>query len=212
MNKDLPILKNKWFEVYFGLFGPEIIYSAVNYKDEHSVLIISLIFLKLYIKLPVCDYKQEYDSCHEYGFYFTNEPVATLVLRWGNIYKSYVMPWVRVVVNRYMYNESMLESEIPPYIFNKNYEITYIERHWFKLNFPNDNIEYTITRLESSPNIFSKFKWFLKSKYLIEARVDNRTLTFNTDTLNCIQKQIEFQLDIDNYLHNNGLSTKTTLY
>ena len=206
MNRDLPIVKSKWFELYFGLFGPEISYHTNRWDNEKAVLVISLILCKMYITLPWEDSRRNhYDDYGEYGFYFTNEPVSLLRLCWGGKYKSYIMPWVRVTVDRYCIDDDLKPTLLPSLSeVDINGTLIYPQKPEFECDTMHGNVKYSITRLDSSPNIFKKFKWFIKSKYLIECKMDKTSFTFLTSTISCIPQQIEFQIDISNYLNTNS--------
>lgn len=206
MNKDLPILKSKWFELYLGLFGPEISYHTNRWDNEKAVLVISLVLCKMYITLPWEDsHRNHYDDYGEYGFYFTNEPVALLRLCWGGKYKSFIMPWVRVTVDRYVLNKGFEAKKLPTLSgVDKNGTLIYPEKPKLECDTRYGKVIYSITRLDSSPNIFSKFKWFIKRKYLIECEFNKSNFTFLTDSFLCMPQQIEFQIDISNYLGSNN--------
>ena len=70
MNKDLPLFRCSWLEVYFGLFGPCLTYHTSGYDADNARLVISLIFCQLYIALPwKHTTKHDYDMYATYGFY-----------------------------------------------------------------------------------------------------------------------------------------------
>ena len=199
-NRDLPLIKSNWIEVYFGLFGPELMYYTNNWKNDYSSLVISIILFKFYIKLPwQGKYNNKYTAYNQFGFYFTNEPVDLLRIIKGDVYITYTMPWVRVVIDRYYINKydnvsieyTKVQQLLKP---DKNYELVYPEKTIFNCETVKGPVKYSITKLDSYPLIFSKLKLFLKSKYLIEAKYNELQFTFLTDKIICIPEQIELQL------------------
>ena len=93
--------------IEFGLFGPGLTYHT-NKHDKHR-LVISLIFCKIYIGLPFDCHRNDIENYSVYGFYFDDDP-DKLTLCWKNYRKVITMPWVDVVLQRYLLDRSGLGS------------------------------------------------------------------------------------------------------
>lgn len=203
MNTDLPILKSKWFELYFGLFGPQLTYHTNGYNDDNARIVISFIILKLYITCPWHDNRSTmYDLYGEYGFYFTNEPIPACVWRWGSTYKVFYMPWVRVTKELSLYNTN-LEVDIVEDFKNikfRDFHSTVIanpDKYLFKYQRHGEKYYY-IEGNTSVPlwcNWINKL-WFKKKVYFVTVFTnESRTeyFRFKTDTLICLPEQIDVQ-------------------
>jgi hypothetical protein len=74
-------------EAYIGLHGPAL--EVVGWDDSHNTLIVSFIFLKLFLKIPQWLFKG-YTIDKSYGFNFTQD---SLHMHWGEKTKLWWYPW-----------------------------------------------------------------------------------------------------------------------
>lgn len=200
-NKDTPLIKCKWLEIYFGLFGPCLTYHTSGYDDDNARLVISLIFCQLYIVLPWKHAtKHDYDLYATYGFYSACEP-DRLIFQWGNIYKMMVMPWVRVIVKRNLLDMHNDIVELQDY----SYEAIMNELNEVRCNYVRSTTgygyecEYFVVRQITRPKLFQKVAWFDKISYEVnttfnKAFYGSNGLSFTTNTNIAIPEQIELQM------------------
>ena len=93
------LFRNKSIEVHFGLFGPALSYHTNNYGS--AKFIISLILFKLYIDLPWSHKTKISGGYASYGFCSCDDP-DRIIFQWGNYYKVWRMPWIKIVCARYL--------------------------------------------------------------------------------------------------------------
>ena len=202
---DTPTIKNKWIEVYFGLFGPCLTYHTSGYNDDNARLVISLLICQIYFTLPWKHHtKKTNEYCNTYGFYAASEPARMLFI-WGDCYKAVFMPWSKVIIERELldvHNEPVfcgVFDEVVTYedMMNEIKEIpsNYLnEAHGYGKDF-----RYFVAKIKTCPRIFRKRKWFSRTSY--ECYVDFEkdfngytNLVFNMTNNVCVDKQIELQL------------------
>jgi hypothetical protein len=161
MERDLPIVRSKWVDIYVGLFGPTLTYHTSGYDDDKARLVISLFLLKLYITLP---WKHRTKSTYEfyatYGFYTSTEP-DRFIFQWGDYYKTIYMPWNMICVKMRPvdiygdvidYPDTLKLNECPDIYLKHGCLCGYEFDYW---------VEKKILR----PNIFKKLKCFDKEMY-----------------------------------------------
>ena len=211
MNTNVPILKFKWLEIYFGIFGPALTYHTNGYEDDNARLVISLIFIKLYITLPWKGFKDHtFEMYKEYGFYFTNEPVHQLVWRWGSTYKTICMPWAMVT-----HKITLLDKNSQPGVVYL-YADKYFDMRDAAMSDPdkyhrvyNDQFKYFVEEITLVPLVFRwlKLEWFKKIKYSVNVTKDTYIfMGFTTDNNICLPEQINLQFEIHNMEANNKRS------
>ena len=191
MERNAPIIKNNWIEIYFGLFGPQFTYHTNGYGDN-ARLVISLIIFKFYFKLPwktKSNDKGKYFGVYGhyttgiYGFYTAQEP-DRIIFSWGEQPRYFCMPWtLKVVKSEYIGEESKLVDR--PYT-RKHTNVFYGEiDYWVKRN--------TLRRV-----IWGKIEWFDRYEFIVYTNIkptdSNQTFTFSTDSNVCIPEQIDLQL------------------
>lgn len=203
---DIPTIKNKWIEVYFGLFGPCLTYHTNRYDDDNAHMVISLIFCQIYLTLP---WKHNIKSNADigfnltYGFYSSSEP-DLMIFVWGMRSKVWFMPWSKVIIKRELLNvhgepvvctpddavtyESMLKEVMA---LPSNY---FHEAHGYGMDF-----RYFVARIETCPRLFRRLKLFSKTSYEIYVYFEKdfngyTNMLFNTETNIALPEQIELQL------------------
>lgn len=184
MEKDVPILKNKWIEVYFGLFGPYLTYHTNGYDDDNARFVISLFLLKLYITLPwKTRNKKKYDFYGVYGFYTASEP-DRIIFCWDEKVRYFCMPWVfKVKESKYLGEESRLVDQ------------PFAREHEHKFH---GTITYWIERNTVRRAIWGKINWFDKYEFIVYTNLHqkhtNEMFHFKTKSNICIPEQIDLQL------------------
>lgn len=210
MNKDLPLFRCSWLEVYFGLFGPCLTYHTSGYDADNARLVISLIFCQLYISLPwKHNTKHDYDLYATYGFYSAAEP-DRMIFQWGNIHKMLIMPWVRTVVRRNLFdingNIIVLDDDSYDVISKEIDELpsNYIKsRHCYGYD-----CQYYIVRRITRPKIFKNLNWFDKISYEFNVTFDkpfhdSTVLIFSSNTNLAEAEQIELQMMLKDETYKN---------
>lgn len=201
---DTPTVKNKWIEVYFGLFGPCLTYHTSGYDDDNARLVISLIFCQIYLSLP-WKHHVRHENIHDlyatYGFYSASEPDRLLFV-WGLKYKMLLMPWSKVVVER-----SLLDREGRPVWLgddvdtfdNIEAEVEELPSHYLHEFSCRFDITYFIVKQVTRPKLFRNTNLFSKTSYEIHTHFDKpfngySTMSFNTTQLSAIESQIELEM------------------
>jgi len=210
MNKDLPLFRCSWLEVYFGLFGPCLTYHTSGYDADNARLVISLIFCQLYIALPwKHNTKHNYDMYATYGFYSAAEP-DRMIFQWGNTYKMLIMPWVRTVVRRNLLDINgdivVLDDDSYDSISKEIDELpsNYIKsRHCY-----GHDCQYYIVRRITRAKIFKNLNWFDKIEYEFNVTFDkpfygSTMLIFSSSTNLAEAEQIELQMMLKDETYKN---------
>ena len=199
---DTPTLKNKWIEVYFGLFGPCLTYHSSGYDDDNTRLVVSLIFCQIYLTLP-WKHHSIHENIHDlyatYGFYSASEP-DRMIFIWGSKYKMLLMPWAKVIVER-----SLLDREGGPVWLgddvdtfdNIQAEVDEVPSHYIH-ECTNRDITYFIVKQVTRPRIFKNLNMFNKTSYEVHthfAKAFNgyNSMVFNISQLMAVETQIELQ-------------------
>lgn len=187
MKRDLPIFKNNWIELYFGLFGPCLTYHTNGYNDDNPRLVVSLIFMEIYITLPwKTKSKKRYDFYGVYGFYTASEP-DRIIFCWDEKVKYFCMPWVVKIKNSWYVNED--NTMISP----KPIEHVYSDKWHGVINY---HIEYLTYRRVLWGNIsrFDRHEYRVTTDFKLK---NGEYLTFNTNNFVGIPGYIEVLLLVD---------------
>ena len=197
---DTPTVKNKWVELYFGLFGPCFTYHTSGYNDDNARLVISLIFCEIYLTLPWKHItSKEYDMYPMYGFYYASEP-ARMIFIWGSKYKMLLMPWAKVIVERHLLDREgclvWLGDSVDTFD-NIQAEVDELPSHYIH-ECTNRDITYFIVKQVTRPRIFKNLNMFNRTSYEVHthfAKAFNgyNSMVFNTSQLVAIESQIELQ-------------------
>ena len=195
IQRDLPIIRSKWVDVYFGLFGPCLTYHTSGYDDDNARLVLSLILFKLYFTLPwTHKTKSTYEFYATYGFYTANEP-DRFIWQWGNTYKRWIMPWTMVCVK--MRPVDIYGDVIDyPDTLNINECPDMYLRHDCLHGY---EFDYWVGQQTLRPKLFKKLKWFDKTVYEVHVEFKNnvnghKTLRFTIPENICVLGHIEVHL------------------
>lgn len=205
---DTPTIKNKWIELYFGLFGPCLTYHTSGYDDDNARLVISLIFCQIYFTLP-WKHHSRHESIHDlyatYGFYSASEP-ARMIFIWGAKHKMMLMPWSKVIVERELLNIHgnpvvCTLDDVATYDVMLEEVMALPSNYFHEAEGYGKNFKYFLARIKTCPRIFRKFKLFGKVSYETYVDLENdfngyTKFMFNTNNNICVDKQIELQLMI----------------
>lgn len=166
MERDLPIVRSKWVDIYVGLFGPTLTYHTSGYDDDNARLVLSLILFKFYFTLPwYHKTKSNHDFYSEYGFYTATEP-DRIIFRWGDFYKVLYMPWNMVCVK--MRPVDIYGDVIDyPDTLNINECPDMYLRHDCLHGY---EFDYWVGKKTLRPNGFKKLKWFEKDVYEVHVK------------------------------------------
>ena len=160
--KTFKLLNTKLCELYFGLFAPCIMFYKNGYNNTNR-LEISLILFKIYLSLNSTE-RDDYDVSM-YGFYFKSNP-STFIYIWNGHSKSFLMPWVNVLVKRQLLtvndiiflrdNECLSLAEIKDLMQDK--EIAELCTRYYQCG--ENKYKYYVTYIVKRPVIFKNIKWF----------------------------------------------------
>ena len=197
------LFNNKSIEVHFGLFGPALSYHTNNYYG--AKFIISLILFKLYIDLP-WEHKTKISGGYAaYGFCCCDDP-DRMIFQWGNYYKVWYMPWVKVVCARYLQyvngGYERLQHIIAGYDEVEEVVKQSPERFVRKGNScAAGSYTYYVMPVEIRRRMFLWCDWklFTTKAYEVKVMFDKsynglETLLFDTETDICMEQQVELQI------------------
>lgn len=197
MERDLPIVRSKWVDIYVGLFGPTLTYHTSGYDDDNARLVLSLILFKFYFTLPWCHKtKARHDFYSEYGFYTATEP-DRIVFRWGDFYKTLYMPWTMVCVKMRPVWYDVYGNVIDyPDTLNINENKELYLRHDCLHGY---EFDYWVGQQTLRPKLFKKLKWFDKTVYEVHVEFKNtvnghKSLRFTIPKNICVLNHIEVHL------------------
>lgn len=199
--KDKIILKSNFLEVYFGLFAPCLLYYNNGYVHNNRI-VISLIFFKLYFNIGGAN-KQDSES-EIYGFYFKSDPDAFIIC-WGDYCKTFLMPWINVLINRYLLttddiilpidNDCLSLKELDEYIHNEKTEA--LCTRYYSCN--GKTYRYYVTYIITRPALFKHIPLFNNDSFEIYTTLDKpiegkSRFKMNTKYNIAIEKQINSQI------------------
>lgn len=188
-NRVLPIFESENFEIYAGLFGPQLTLHRSPYDGNR--LVISLIFLKFYILLS----KKFSKEAGIYGVYSETKP-DRLLFCWGDSCKRMLMPWAMIVAEKRLIDiyGDVVEQVTEEY-FER--ELDCYDTSYFKKE---EGYMYYVTLLRMRPSWFKNCKSLTKEMYDVKVFLDNgNEMSFITRSGVCIPQQINFYMDIDKY-------------
>lgn len=194
MERDVPILRNKWIELYFGLFGPCLTYHTNGCNDDNARLVISLIFMEIYITLPwKIRSKKRYDFYGVYGFYTASEP-DRIIFCWDEKVRYFCMPWVVRIKDSWYIDKNETTTSPKPIMY------TYSDKWHGEFNYWIEHVTYRRV-IWGNISLFDKYEYRVTTDYKLNS---GEYLNFYTNNRICIPEHIELHLIME---ENGGIDT-----
>ena len=192
------IIETNSLSIFFGLFGPHLAYHTNTYDNENDTFVISLIFIKLFIVLP-----WKHKKINRFGFFTDSNEI---VFMWKNNYKIYYMPWKKIIKKRELLGLICTKHDCKKlnlYTYDDMYK--YVKENNVSFmdygNYNDITYSYWRTKIELCPRIFKYLNIFNKQSYEVYVKFEKQFknysgLSFNTNDLNNIEEQINYQISI----------------
>ena len=161
------LLRNTRLDIELGVFGPALSYHTSWFKHDNARLVISLIFIKLYLTLPWTHYSTTYEQIGIYGFYSEQDP-ARIIFYWGDFVWRWIMPWEWMCTKRVLIDDS--NNPLYPIINDDEISDVCIQHNCLY----GYEFDFYITRNTYRPNCTKKWDWFEKQMYEVNVTFKNK--------------------------------------